>query len=110
LRYTTIDYARGKVSDDSDIIFKTGSKPTFGRIRRIFKVNKGEPLFYVETISNLSDFEFIDSSNRYKFSTIQTGSFADGANNVFITAQGIVEKCVFYQRYVHFLITVANEL
>jgi hypothetical protein len=98
VRYTTLDYSNGKVSDDSNIVFKTGSKPNFGRIRRIFRVNKGETLFYVETVSNLSNFQCDESNNNYHYQNIRSGSFSDGTSNIFIPARDIVEKCVFYER------------
>ncbi|CAF4361359.1 unnamed protein product, partial [Rotaria sp. Silwood2] len=57
VRFTTSHYARNKVSDDSSIIFKTGSKENFGRIRRIFTVNGAEPMFYVDTLPSMTAFK-----------------------------------------------------
>ncbi|CAF1316218.1 unnamed protein product [Adineta ricciae] len=48
IRFTSADYAQGKVGDDSSIIFKTGLQENFGRIRRIFTVNDTGPIFYVD--------------------------------------------------------------
>jgi hypothetical protein len=98
VRFTTSDLARNKVIDDSSIIFKTGNEENFGRIRRIFKVNDGDPVFYVDAISIMADFRFTASGIIYQYSNIQTGSHTRGTNSVFISGEHIVEKCVFYER------------
>jgi hypothetical protein len=98
VRFTTTHYARNKVSDDSSIIFKVGSKESFGRIHRIFTVNGGEPMFYVGVILKMNDFECTTDTHTYSYSQIQTGSFEEGTNSVFIGGNDIVEKCVFYER------------
>ena len=56
-RFTTTQFARDKVTDDSSIIFKTSSNESFGRIRRIFRVNDAKPFFYVDMILETADFE-----------------------------------------------------
>lgn len=97
VRLTTADYSTGKTTDDSNIVLNTGSRSNFGRIKRIFKVNNAEPLFYIHTISNLTQFQCAASSNTYQYSDICTGSPNDGDSYIFISITGIVEKCVFYQ-------------
>jgi hypothetical protein len=98
VRFTTTDYARNKVSDDSSIIFKTSSKERFGRIRRIFTVNGAVPMFYIDLLSETKDFECMTSTDAYTYSNIETGSFGEERNTAFISAGDIVEKCVFYER------------
>ena len=98
VRFTTTHYARDKVSDDSSIIFKTSSEESFGRIRRIFTVDKGDPMFYVGVISNMTNFELTTHTGVYSYAGIQTGSFDEETNSLFVTASDIVEKCVFYER------------
>jgi len=98
VRFTTTDYVRNKVTDDSSIIFKIGSKDNFGRIRRIFTVNNAQPLFYVDVISKMIDFQCETSTDRYSYSNIQTGSLDDEPNSVFINVNDIVQKCVFFER------------
>ena len=99
VRFTTIDYAREKTSEDASIVFKTGSQENFGRIRRIFTVNAGEPVFYVDIMSTVVDFECSTTNNTYSYSNIRTGSFNENTNSVFVSACDILEKCVFYERY-----------
>jgi hypothetical protein len=65
IRFTTTHYDRSKVNNDSSIIFKTDSEESFDRIRRIFMVNNTEPMFYVDAISNMTDFEFSSATNTY---------------------------------------------
>lgn len=96
VRLTTSDRARNKVTDDSNIIFKTGIEENFGRIRRIFKVNDGNPVFCVDIISTLTNFKCVTNASVYEFSNIRTGSYADGRSSVFIGVEHIVEKCAFY--------------
>jgi hypothetical protein len=98
VRFTISDLARNKVIDDSNIIFKTGTEENFGRIRRIFKVNDGDPVFYVDVVSIMSDFQLSASGTVYEYSNIRTGSYTEGTNSVFISGEHIVEKCVFYER------------
>lgn len=98
VRYTTVEYAEDKVSDDSSIIFKTGSTMSFGRIRRIFTVNNADPLFYIDVIPEMSEFRCGSEPEVYLYPYIQTGSITDGLNQVFIDSQNIVEKCVFFPR------------
>ena len=98
VRFTTSDYARNKVADDSNIIFKTGNEKSFGRIRRIFQVNRGETLFYVDVVQNLADFRCTTSGQVYHYSGIQTGVYDDTVTGVFLKSKHIIEKCVFYER------------
>jgi len=98
VRFTTTSYAHNKVADDSSIVFKTGLEEIFGRIRRIFRVNDAEPIFYVDVISKMADFECNTTTDVYSYSHIQTGTFNQETNAVFISAKEIVEKCVFYER------------
>jgi hypothetical protein len=86
VRYTTVHYSNGTVSGDSNIVIKTGSRSNFGRIRRIFQVNKGETLFNVETVSNLSNFQCTESNNHYHYQNIRSGSFSDGTSHIFKTS------------------------
>ncbi|CAF1241589.1 unnamed protein product [Adineta steineri] len=98
VRLTTTHYAKNKVTDDSSIIFKIGSKEIFGRIHRIFTVNDAEPIFYINVLSNTTDFKCKTITDTYKYSHIRTGSFDDQTSGVFISANDFVEKCVFYER------------
>ena len=97
VRFTTSDQARNKVIDDSNIIFKINSAENFERIRHIFKVNDGQPVFYVDVIPSMFDFRCATSTNTYQYSNIRTGSYAAGMNSVFISGEQIVEKCVLYE-------------
>ena len=98
VRFTTTHYAKNKVSDDSCIIFKTGVDESFGRIRRIFTINGAEPLFYVDVVSDMVDFDCSTNTDVYSYSHIRTGSLDENTNSVFVSAANIVEKCVFYER------------
>lgn len=98
VRFTTTQYARDKVTDDSSIVFKTGTDESFGRIRRIFRVNDAKPVFYVDVISHMADFECATPTDVYSCSDIQTGVFEKGQSSVFVDASDIIEKCVFFQR------------
>jgi hypothetical protein len=98
VRFTTTHYAKNKVSNDSSIIFKSGNEESFGRIRRIFTVNGSEPMFYVDVISKMVDFQCSTNTHVYSYPNIRTGSFDQNTNSVFISAIDIIEKCVFYQR------------
>lgn len=102
VRFTTMDYARNKVSDDSSIIFKIGSEENFGRIRRIFTVNNGEPIICVDVISETVHFECKTTTDVFSYPYIQTGLFNMENNSIFIAAEDIVEKCVFYERTKNF--------
>lgn len=97
VRFTPSSYAQSKVSDDSSIIFKIGSVQSFGRIHRIFTVNDGDPMFHDDVPSKMVDFECATTNNTYTYCQIQTGSFRDEANCIFITATDIVEKCVSFE-------------
>lgn len=98
VRFTTAEYACGKRSDDSNIIFKTGANESFGRIRHIFKVNDSEPLFYVTTVPHLIPFECATSSDTYRYFNIGTSSFDENESNVLVNVTDIIEKCVLYER------------
>ena len=97
IRFTTTDYAKGKTADDSSIVFNVGPGNHFGRIQRIFKVNDAEPLFYVHTVSNFTEFRCATSSKSYEYPDICIGSLRESESYVFISAKDIVEKCVYYQ-------------
>jgi len=97
VRYTTSNQARDKVIDDSNIIFKTSTEENFGRIRHIFTVNDGQPIFYIDTISNMANFRCATATNVYRYSNIRKGSYAEGMSTVFISGAQIVEKCVLYE-------------
>jgi hypothetical protein len=98
IRFTTTHYAENKVTDDSSIVFKTGAEESFGRIRRIFTINGAEPIFYVDVVSKMADFECSTSTDVYSYSQIRTGSFDENTNSVFVSATDVIEKCVFYER------------
>ncbi|CAF2107921.1 unnamed protein product [Rotaria magnacalcarata] len=98
VRFTTYDYARNKVADDSSIIFTTGSEENFGRIRCIFSINDAEPMFYVDVVSNMTAFTCRTTTDVYSYSNIQTGLSSDNTNSILISAKDIIEKCVFYER------------
>lgn len=98
VRYTTVDYAEDKVSDDSSVIFKTGSTMSFGQIRRIFTVNNADPLFYIDVIPEMSEFRCGSETEIFLYPYIQTGSMTEGLNQIFIDSENIVEKCVFFPR------------
>ena len=98
VRFTIIDYARNKVSDDLSIIFKIGSKENFGRIRRIFTVNSGEPKVCLDVISQTIHFKCTTTTDVFSYPYIQTGILNMEDNSIFITTDNIVEKCVFYER------------
>ena len=98
IRFTTTQYAQDKVTDDSSIVFKTGSSESFGRIRRIFRVNDAKPIFYVDVMSEILDFQCATPTAVYSSPAIQTGVFTEGQGSVFIDESEIIEKCVFYQR------------
>jgi hypothetical protein len=98
VRFTISHHARNKVTDDSSIISKTGFDENFGRIRRIFTVNGGYPMFYVDVISKMIHFECTITTDTYSYPYIQTGSFDEDTNCIFISAYDIVEKCVFFER------------
>ena len=98
VRFITSDHAVNKVIDGSNIIFKTGTEATFGRIRRLIRVNDGEPVFYVDVPKNLLDFPCANSGIVYHYSNIRTGVYTDEINSVFISSKRILEKCVFYER------------
>ena len=95
VRFTTTEYARNKVSDDSFIIFTIGSKENFGRIHRIFTVNSGEPIIYVDVISQTAPFECTTTTDVFSYPYIETGILNMEDNSIFISADIIVEKCVF---------------
>ncbi|CAM4984884.1 unnamed protein product [Rotaria socialis] len=99
VRFTTVQHAREKVSDDAAILFKDGLKENFGRIRRIFTVNSGEPILYVDVISKMLHFECATSSDVYSYSYIQTGLLDEQKNSIFISATNIVEKTQFLRNH-----------
>ena len=98
VRFTTTDYARDKISDDSSIVFKIGSEGNFGRIRRIFTVDEGRPMLYVESASKMTNFQFNTATDVYSYAGIQTGSFEEETNHLFINVNDIFDKCVIYIR------------
>ena len=55
--YTTvfIGHVRFTITDDSSVVFKTGSEEDSGRICCIFLVDDGEPTLYVELASNMTN-------------------------------------------------------
>ncbi len=73
-------------------MFKTGSKESFDRIRRIFVANSAEPVFYLGVISNMISLEVSSATNVYSYSGIQTGIFDEETNSLFT-----IEKCVLYE-------------
>lgn len=97
VRFTTTDYSKGKIADDSNIVFNVGSRNNFGRITRIFRVNDAEALFYVHTISESTAFQCTTSANSYQYPDICITSPSGDDSYVFISAKDIVEKCVYYQ-------------
>lgn len=99
VRFTTTAYARGKVADDASIVFKTGSTENFGRIRRIFTVDKKEPILYVTVMSTPLEFQSSTNNNTYSYSNIVTDTLDENSNNIFVSASDIIEKCVFYERH-----------
>ena len=98
VRFTTTEYARNKVSDDSSVIFKIGSKENFSRIRRIFTVNSGEPIICMDVISQTVSFECTTATDVFSYPYIETVILIMEDNRIFISADNIVEKCVFYER------------
>ena len=72
-RFTTTTQAKNKVADDSCIMFRDDSRQSFGRIRRIFTVNDREPLFYIDTMLAVIDFQCTTSTNIYHYPYICTG-------------------------------------
>ena len=89
------EYARGEVTDDSSIILKTGSNKSFGRIRRIFRVNDAKPIFYVDVISEMADVECATPADVYSCPTIQTGVSEKGQSRVFVEIVAL-SKSVFF--------------
>jgi hypothetical protein len=65
-------------------MFKIGSKENFGRIRHIFTVNNAEPTFYVDILSDTTNFKCSTTTDDYTYSYIQTGSFDNEKNRVII--------------------------
>lgn len=98
VRFTTTAYTRGKVADDASIVFKTGSTENFGRIRRIFTVDKKEPIFYVAVMSTPLEFQCTTTNSTYSYSNIVTDTLDENSSSVFVSVSEIVEKCVFYER------------
>ena len=98
IRFTTTHYAQDKVTDDSSIVLKTGSSESFGRIRRIFRVNNAKPIFYVDVMSEILHFQCATTTAVYSSPAIQTGVLTEGQSSVFVDGSAIIEKCVFYQR------------
>jgi hypothetical protein len=74
---------------------KTGSQESFGRIHRIFTVSDGDPIFYIDVISSMFNFECLTATDIYSYTYNHTGSFGGEKNCVFIGASDIVEKCIF---------------
>ena len=98
IRFTTTEYARDKVTDDSSIVFKSGSEEHFGRIRQIFTVNDGQPIFYIDGLTEITEFQCATSTDTYRYPDIQTGVFDPGTAAVFVDANDVIEKCVCYER------------
>lgn len=98
VRFTTSDYAMNKVADDSNIVFKIGDEQSWGCIRRIFRVNHNEPVFYVAVAKNLVPFQCHTPGHVYNYANIQTGVYDEEPTNVFLTSKHVIEKCVRYER------------
>ena len=96
VRFTTAQYAAKNIADDSSIVFKSSSRDRFGRILYIFTVDAGEPIFYVDAIVSLTNFECETSARIYTYDQIKSGSYDEETTKLFIAPVDIVEKCVFY--------------
>ena len=82
VRFTTAEYACGKRSDNSNFIFKADANESFGKIRRILKVNDSEPIFYVGIVPHL----------------VPIGTSIE--SDVLVNVNDIIEKCVLYERLI----------
>lgn len=98
VRFTTADYARGKISNDSFVVFKDGSQSSFGRIRRIFVVNDSDTMLHVSVLHDITYFQCEIATGTQSYRQIQTGTLDDETNNLFINPSAVVEKCVCYER------------
>lgn len=96
VKFTTSSYCRGKVVDDSSILYRAGNQVHFGRIHRIFTVDDGDVLFQIFSLASDGTFNCETEDGQYEFEDIRMGRISSGTNICIIKAHQIIEKCVFY--------------
>ncbi|CAF1522861.1 unnamed protein product [Adineta ricciae] len=98
VRISTIQYADGKKSDDSSIIFRLNGRPTFGRVASIFTAETQQPLLLVNYFDKSQPLRCNLSVNGPEFHYNRILSVDTRTRNTsLISTSDFMEKCVYLQ-------------
>ena len=96
IRYTTINYSKSKVADDSAIIFRIASEIYFGLINSIFTDEDNDVLFQVWPLSNPKILSITTNGQNIEAPFIQEGTL-ERENYLYVPIGDVVEKCVYWR-------------
>lgn len=98
IRYTSVDYSKSKVADDSAVIFKLEDEFHFGLITAIFSDEDNDILLELWPISNAKKLNIVTKLKTIQVPSIQEGTLENNNNFYYVSINDIIEKCVYWRR------------
>jgi hypothetical protein len=97
IRYTSADYSKGKVADDSAVIFQVQDDIHFGLITSIFVDADDDILLELWPISKAKNLQITTNGQNIDLPAIQEGILENNNNFYYVPVTDIVEKCVYWR-------------
>jgi hypothetical protein len=98
IRYTSVDYSKSKVADDSAVVFRIENELQFGLITSIFTDEDNETLLELWSIYNPKDLNIVTNGQFINVPSIQEGTLENNDNFIYIPINDIIEKCVYWRK------------
>ena len=98
IRYTSVDYAKSKVADDSAVLFRLNDELHFGLITSIFTDADNDIMLELWPISNATELNIVTNGQNIHVPSIQEGSLETNNNFYYIPINDIIEKCVYWRQ------------
>jgi len=98
IRYTTYNYSKSKVADDSAVLFKVIDEYIFGLINSIFTDDSNEVLLELWPLSYSKNLHIRTKTKNIDMPSIQEGTLENNNNFYYVSVQDIIEKCVYWRK------------
>jgi hypothetical protein len=98
IRYTSVDYSKSKVADDSAVVFRIDNEFHFGLITSIFTDEDNDTLLELWPISNPKNLNVVTNGQIIDIPSIQEGTLENNNSFYDIPVNDIIEKCVYWRK------------